>query len=156
MAGKVVGGWQVSTIGTIQTGLPIGVTGATNFLASRPNSTGQSPKLENRTASAWFNTAAFINPPDYTQGTIGRVLPDVRAPGDLNWDLSLVKATQITERVQLQVRAEAFNFLNHVNLGIPNGTFVAGPDGKNSSGSFGVITTARYLRQIQLGLKLRF
>ena len=84
------------------------------------------------------------------------MLPDVRAPGDVNWDLSLVKATQIKERLQLQFRAEAFNFLNHVNLGIPNATFVAGPDGKNSSGSFGVITTARDPRQIQLGLKLRF
>ena len=61
----------------------------------------------------------------------------MRTPGTVNWDLSLMKNTKITERVNLQFRAEAFNFLNHVNLGAPNVSFVAGADGKNRSGSFG-------------------
>jgi len=156
VARKVVKGWQASTIGTIQAGLPIAVTGANNFLANRPNSTGQSAKLDHRTTAQWFNTATFINPPDYTQGNISRTLPDVQSPGTLGWDISLVKNTAITERFSVQFRAEAFNALNHVNLGLPNSAFVAGPDGKNSSGSFGTITSARDPRQIQFGLKLRF
>jgi hypothetical protein len=153
---RIVGGWQINTIGTFQTGLPIAITGANNQLASRPNSTGQSAKLENPTAARWFNTDAFVNPPEFTYGNVGRTLPDVRSPGTVNWDLSLLKSTQITEGVNLQFRAEAFNVFNHVNLGQPGTAFVPGANGKNSSGAFGVITSARDPRQIQLGLKLRF
>jgi len=87
---------------------------------------------------------------------VGRTLPDVRAPGTVNWDVSVLKMILVTERVNLQFRAEAFNLLNHVNLGLPSSGFVAGPDGKNSSGSFGVISSARDARQVQFGLKLRF
>jgi hypothetical protein len=54
------------------------------------------------------------------------------------------------------VRAEAFNVLNHVNLMAPNTTFTPGPDGKNRSATFGVITAARDPRLLQLGLKLNF
>lgn len=153
---RLIEGWQISSIGTMQTGLPLTVTGANNQLASRPNSTGISAKLDDPSAAAWFNTAAFVNPPDFTYGNVGRTLPDVRSPGTVNWDVSLMKNTRITERVGLQFRAEAFNVLNHVNLGQPNTAFVAGPNGMNSSGSFGVISSARDPRQIQIGMKLRF
>ncbi len=157
IARKLIGGWQVSVITTMQTGLPVAVSGANNqSTADRPNSTGVSAKLDNPTAAKWFNTDAFINPPDFTYGNIGRVLPDVRSPGTVNWDFSLLKSTALTERVNLQFRAEAFNLLNHVNLGLPGGGFVAGAGGKNTSGSFGVISSARDPRQVQLGLKLRF
>jgi hypothetical protein len=154
---RVVGGWQVNAIGTLQTGLPVTISGANNqSTADRPNSTGVSAKLDNPTAAKWFNTDAFINPPDFTYGNVGRTLPDVRSPGTVNWDVSVLKSTAIKERFNLQFRAEAFNLLNHVNLGQPGASFVAGANGKNSSGSFGVISTARDPRQVQLGLKLRF
>ncbi len=154
---KIIGGWQVNTIGTMQTGLPIVVRGANNFLADRPNSTGVSAKLDNPTASRWFDTSQFVNPLQYSFGNLGRALPDVRGPGTVNFDLSLIKNTHITERVNLQFRAESFNFMNHVNL---NGTgqqvFVPGANGLNSSGNFGVITRARDARTVQFGLKLIF
>jgi hypothetical protein len=154
---RFIAGWQVNAITTLQTGLPVSVTGANNqSTADRPNSTGISAKIDNPTAARWFNTDAFINPPDFSYGNIGRVLPDVRAPGTVNWDVSVLKTTAITERVKLQFRAEAFNLLNHVNLGMPGTGFVAGANGKNTSGSFGVISSARDPRQVQLGLKLRF
>lgn len=153
---RVAGGWQVNAIGVLQSGIPIAITGANNYLAARPNSTGKSPELSNPTAAKWFDTEAFVNPPDFTYGDVGRMLPDVRSPGTVNMDVSLLKTTTITERVNIQFRAEAFNILNHVNLGVPNGAFVAGANGKNSSGSFGVISSARDPRQIQFGMKLRF
>ena len=157
LANRLIGGWQVNSIGIMQTGLPILIGGANNFLANRPNSTGTSANLNGSgTALRWFDTDQFVNPADYTYGTIGRVLPDVRGPGTVNWDLSLIKNTRIKERFNLQFRAEAFNFLNHVNLGIPNGSFSAGTNGKNISGSFGTITTARDARNIQFGLKFIF
>jgi len=156
IASKLIGGWQVNTIGIMQTGLPVVIGGANNFRASRPNSTGEPAKLDNPTAARWFNTDAFVNPPNYTFGNIGRALPDARGPGTFNWDLSFIKNTRLTEKVNLQFRAEMFNFMNNVNLGIPNGTFSAGPNGRNQSGTFGTITSARDSRNIQLGLKLLF
>jgi hypothetical protein len=140
----------------MQTGIPLVIRGANNFQANRPNATGQSVKIDNPTAQRWFNTDAFVNPPNFTFGNIGRALPDVRTPGTTNFDLSLIKNTRITERLNLQFRGEAFNFLNHVNLGAPNGNFTAGPDGKNSSASFGTINSARDARVMQLGLKVIF
>ena len=155
--GKLIGGWQVNSIGIMQTGLPVLIGGATNFLANRPNSTGATANLSSgRSALRWFDTTQFVNPANYTYGNVGRVLPDVRGPGTVNWDLSLIKNTHITERLNVQFRAEAFNFLNHTNLGIPNGTFSAGANGLNQSGTFGTITSSRDARNIQFGLKLIF
>jgi hypothetical protein len=155
-AARLAGGWQINTIGTVQTGRPLGVTGANNFLANRPNSTGKSAKLDNPTRERWFDTAQFVNPPNFTFGNVGRVLPDVREPGIVNWDLSVIKNTAITERFSLQFRAEAFNFLNNVNLGRPGTGFSPGPAGFNQSASFGLITSADDARIVQFGLKLIF
>lgn len=151
-----IGGWQMNLIGTLQTGNPVPISGANNNLATRPNSTGKSAKIDNPTAEHWFDTTAFVNPPLYTFGNLSRTLPDVRQPGTVNFDLSLIKDTNIFERLKLQFRAEAFNFVNHTNLGLVNGSFVAGPNGQNQSATFGTITSARDPRIIQLGLKLVF
>ena len=153
---KVIGGWQVNSIGIMQTGLPVAISGASNFRANRPNSIGVSANLDSPTAQRWFNTDAFVNPANFTYGNIGRVLPDVRGPGTVNWDLSLIKNTKLTERINLQFRAEAFNFMNSVNLGLPSGGFSAGPNGRNQSGTFGTVTSARDARNVQFGLKLLF
>ena len=153
---RIIGGWQVNTIGIMQTGLPLLVSGANNQRASRPDSTGVSAKLENPTAQRWFDTTQFVNPTPFTFGNLGRVLGNVRTPGTVNWDLSFIKNTRFTERFNLQFRTEMFNFMNHVNLGAPNTGFSPGPNGFNQSGSFGVITSARDARTIQLSLKLMF
>jgi len=155
-ANKVIGGWQLNVIGTMQTGIPVRVTGASNFLASYPNSTGKSAKLDKRTAEQWFDTRQFVNPPNFTYGNLGRVLPDVRNPATINFDVSVVKDSMLTERVKLQFRFEMFNFANHTNLGLVNGGFSPGPDGFNRSATFGTITSARDPRILQFGLKLVF
>jgi len=156
VADSITGGWQLNLISTMQTGLPLVVRGASNFLANRPNSTGQSAKLDDRTPERWFDTAQFVNPPDFTFGNVGRTLPDVRGPGLVNFDLSVIKDTPIFERLRAQFRAEAFNFLNHTNHGNPNTTFTPGPDRLNRSATFATITSARDPRIIQFGLRLIF
>lgn len=153
---RVYGGWQVNTIGIMQTGIPLLVSGANNQRATRPDSTGKSARLDNGTAQRWFDTTQFVNPPAFTFGNVGRALPDVRTPGTVNWDLSFIKHTKLTEMFNLQFRAEMFNFMNHVNLGIPNTSFSPGPDGRNQSGAFATITSARDARTVQLALKLVF
>jgi hypothetical protein len=151
-----IGGWQMNSVTTIQTGLPVVVRGASNFRADRPNSTGASAKLDDRTEYRWFDTNAFVNPANYTFGNAGRVLPDVRTPGVVNVDFSLVKDTRIHENSRIEFRAEAFNVANHVNLGFPDVTFVPGTNNLNRSATFGTITTSRDARIIQLGLKFVF
>ena len=156
VTGKILGGWQLNLIATLQGGLPVVVRGASNFRADRPNSTGASAKLENRTARQWLNPNVFVNPPNFTLGNVGRVLPDVRSPSLINFDLSLIKDINLREGIRLQFRAESFNAFNKVNLQFPDATFKAGPDGRNVSGAFGAITSARDARICQLGLKLIF
>jgi hypothetical protein len=156
VADAIVGGWQSEMIMTLQKGLPVAISGASNNAATRPNSTGQSAQLLNPTIAEWFNTAVFVNPPNYTYGDLSRTLPDVRSRGFFNVDFSLIKNIHIVERFSLQIRAEAFNLDNHVNPEYPNATFVAGANGLNASGSFGTITSARDPRTVQLALKLNF
>ncbi len=153
---KIIGGWQINSIGLMQTGFPLTITGANNFQADRPNSTGDSARLDNPTRERWFDTRAFVNPSNFTFGNVGRVLPDVRTPGTFNFDLSLIKNTYVSERVNVQLRIEAFNFLNSVNLRGPNTAFSPGADGYNASGRFGTITGARDARRLQFGLKVIF
>ena len=86
-----------------------------------------------------------------------------RRPGLVDWDFSLFKSTEISERIRLQFRAEFFNILNHTNLSLPNEVvYAAGPTQGTVAnqttaaalGSPGVISaTANTSRQIQLGLK---
>jgi hypothetical protein len=155
---SIIGGWQLNVVGTMQTGPPVVVRGASGpgGFADRPDSTGRGAAISNPSAQRWFDTTQFVNPANFTFGNLGRVLPDVRNPGTNNWDFSAIKNTSITERFTLQFRFESFNVLNHVNLRLANGNFSPGADGKNNSGSFGVITSSRDARNQQVGLKLIF
>jgi hypothetical protein len=98
----------------------------------------------------WFNTAAFSKTPQAIHsydGTAGRNIID--GPGLKNVDMTIARSFRIAERKTLQFRGEATNALNLVNLSNP-GT------NANSASTFGKITTARPMRQVQLGLKFVF
>ena len=65
------------------------------------------------------------------------------------WDLSLLKYTQLRENVRLQFRAEAFNAFNHPEFSAPNTSV--------TSSAFGTVTGENtFTRQIQFGIKLVF
>ena len=149
--------WQLSTVYQIQTGFPftISVFGDTansgTVLGENPiraNVTGQ-PVFPSgtRTASAWFNTAAFAAPPAFTFGNVGR--NSVYGPGMQTLDFAVVRDFGITERMKFQFRGEFFNALNHTNLGTPD-RFVNTPQ-------FGTITESTTPgREIQLSARLSF
>lgn len=80
-------------------------------------------------------------------GNSGRNILD--APGLRDVDLALAWTLQLSERINLQFRAEASNAFNIVSLGMP-GTNVSAPS------SFGIIRSAQPMRQLQLGLRLLF
>jgi hypothetical protein len=159
---RLVTGWTLNTIVTLQGGFPF-----TPQLSYNPSNNGDSrnpvrPFVNPAfTGSAiigspnqWFNPAAFLAPPSASgfYGNLGR--DTLVGPGLATWDLSFFKDTHLSERTNLQFRAEFFNVLNHANFGTPNAvTFT--PTGVSPTA--GVITsTASSSRQIQLGLKLLF
>lgn len=175
--GRLISGWSLSTIATLQSGFPFSPQLGYNPTGSgdsrnpvRPNvNPAFSGKLYAGGSTAarvaqYFNPAAFSAP---AYGTVGNVSRDTLVgPGYSDWDLSLLKATQLTERARLQFRAEFFNILNHTNLQVPNevvyssgptqGTVANQTAAAVLSPTAGVITSAATSRQIQLGVKILF
>jgi hypothetical protein len=74
------------------------------------------PKLDNPTAVQWYNPAAFTRPVN-SYGSAGRNI--LRVDNVFRVDSSLFKKVSITERKELQLRTEAFNVFNQMDLGNP-------------------------------------
>ena len=107
LVSKFVGGWELSSLVTVSTGLPLMVVDGSNIantamLLDRPNATGISPKLDNPNTGEWFNLAAFAVEPLGTFGNLGRNAPGVTGPGIFDWDGSVLKNFAFTEKRSLQ------------------------------------------------------
>jgi hypothetical protein len=160
---KVISGWQINTIFFKQSGSPL-AWGPLVFTGSSwgdiMNVADKGTHNPSNGAVSWFNTSVFDlvashqpNAPNNQTQTQYRYfpyeVPGARAPGAQNFDFSLGKRTQITERFGLQFRAEFFNVANHPVFGSPNMTY--------NSSLFGKITSqANIARAIQLGLRLTY
>jgi hypothetical protein len=97
-------------------------------------------------ASLWINRAAFAQP---ATGTLGNVAPGtVRGPGALIFNAGLSRLFPITERQQVELRAEAQNVLNRTNFSDPSGTL--------NSSLFGRIQASGPARIMQFALKYTF
>ena len=156
--GRLLGGWQTFGIWTFQTGRPFTVA----LLSDLDNSnTGRSilgfgandrpnvlrnAELAKPTPERWFDTTAFAIPPFGSFGNAGRNI--LTGPGYQNINVSLIKNAMLREGARVQFRVEAFNLLNHANLGLPD-IFVGSP-------SFGSIQSAGSPRRIQFGVKILF
>ena len=154
----IVGGWQLSSIVSFQSGRATNVTGGRNSVAyqdgQRPSVNGQPIALssDQRSLDRWFNTDAVVQPAAGVMGNIGRNA--VIGPPQQSWDFSAHKAFRILENHSLTFRFEAFNFLNHPVFGRPN---VGTGGGAAIPATFGQIrSTDAAMRQIQLGLKYVF
>jgi hypothetical protein len=173
VASRAVSGWTLSTIIALQSGFPFSPQLGYNPTGSgdtrnpvrpdiNPNFRGN---LYPRTSQQFFNPAAFLAPAYGTVGNLGR--DTLTGPGLANADVSVLKGTQINERLHAQFRVEFFNVLNHTNFATPNPVvFTSGPTQGSAANqttavvtgpTAGVITaTATTSRQIQFGLKLLF
>ena len=156
-------GWSVNSIVTIQSGFPF-----TPQLSYNPSNNGDTrnpvrpfanpnfsgPIILGRPGQ-WFNPNAFLAPSNIPgnlgfYGNLGR--DTLIGPGLATWDFSVLKETNLHERLGLQFRAEIFNLLNRANFNTPN-LIAFTPSGV--SGTAGAITsTSTTSRQIQFGLKL--
>jgi hypothetical protein len=159
---RLADGWQLTGILTVQTGQPFSVlTGAnqssTGLGDDRPDVVGN-PNSGPQTVAQWFNTSAFMLNAPLTFGDAGRNI--VTGPGFSNFDFAIIKDTAITERVNLQFRAESFNLLNHPNFALPRnvmsapnfGALFQTPD--VAQGTVGLGSGGP--RLLQLALKLNF
>jgi hypothetical protein len=146
-------GFEFAGVVTLQSGLPLAVTQATNFNAfagfgtQRPNRVSD-PNLPSseRTTARFFDTSAFVVAPQFTLGNSSR--NPVRGPAYRNADLVLIKRIYFGETRNIELRAEAFNVTNTPPLAALN-TVVGTP-------GFGSITAAGDPRVFQLGVKLNF
>ena len=145
----VIGGWQVSGITTIKSGLPLNVSfpGNTNEWggAQRPDQISN-PVLSHKTIQEWFNTAAFAAPAPYSLGNTGRYISYLHGPDYDNWDMSLQKIWLLHEKLNLLGRAEFYNLPNHPNFYTP--------DTGLTDGGYGQITESFDSREVQFALKL--
>jgi hypothetical protein len=171
LAGALVSGWQIAAISHVRSGNPL-----TAFVRGNRSRSAWAPSLgpgigfdraslaPGRTHESavlggpdqYFDSSAFVLPAAGTLGTLGRgtfIGPNLRSV-----DLSLMKNFAISERTDLQFRAEAFNLFNRANFGPPNLTVFAGSaDNEAPLSTFGRIRgTVTSSRQIQLGLRLSF
>lgn len=155
VANAVAGGWQMSSILTLQSGFPVTMTNGQDTsnvggFFDRPDATGQKPELPRgqQDPVRFFNTAAFVINRRGFFGNVGRNTLD--APGIIGWDFSMLKNFSLgAEQRYLQLRFEWFNFPNHPNWGNPNTNV--------SSGGFGQITGTRTnMRQLQVAAKINF
>ncbi len=153
--------WQLNGIATYNSGTPFTVSDSTNvalqansppisgFPASRPNVIGD-PNAGPRTADEWLSRSSFERLDIQTQagqfGNAGRNI--ARGPSYANIDVSFVRDFDLSTQTRLQFRAEIFNVLNHVNLGLPVADL--------NSPSFGRILSAGPARLMQFGVKLMF
>ena len=155
----VVGGWTVSPIVTLHTGFPLALynngtdqTG-TNSRGLRPDCNGTNKVFGRSPAPAgagggflWFDPNNYSNAAGF--GTCAPQLGGLRGPGYYNWDLSLQKNFQFTERFRLQFRSDFLNAFNRVNLAVPNTTV--------ATSTTGVIQASQPARNIQFALKLYY
>jgi hypothetical protein len=152
-AGAILNDLEFAGVVTLQSGLPLAVTQATNFNAfagfgtQRPNRVSD-PTLpsSDRTTTRFFDTSAFVIAPQFTLGSSSR--NPVRGPDYRNADLVLIKRIYFGETINIELRAEAFNVTNTPPLAAPN--VVVGTPG------FGSITAAGDPRVFQFGAKFNF
>ena len=148
-----LGGWEVSGIVTLTSGLPINpqLTGgqSSNGL---PNATNRPDQVASvsypHTATEWFSTSSFALP---AVGSFGDAKHNsLRGPGRDNWNLSLFKSFVLSETrgSRLELRIESFNTWNHTEFNqVSNGL---------GSSNFGQVTSAFDPRVFQLGGKIYF
>ena len=145
-------GWRLNAILTVQSGAPFTVNLAQDIANigsgpfQRPDRIGD-PNLSagQRSATEWFNTAAFALQAPFTFGSAPR--NSVFAPGFAVVDLSVQKDWQVNEG-RLQFRWEIFNLLNRANFDVPNRIF--------GTPNFGRIFSAQNAREMQFGLRYSF
>jgi hypothetical protein len=157
---RILGGWQLAGSAILQTGTPLNVTNGASFPNGDYNADGNGGDRPNAPAasvkqSGWSNAeylsgiflaTDFPKPAPGQNGTLVRNA--FRGPGYIDISLSLSKKFAVTPKTSAEVRLDAFNAVNRVNLADPNMDL--------SNSNFGRSTSQLNPRAFQIGLRLRF
>lgn len=172
--GFILGGWQLSGLASFISGSPFSVySDGTGFNTPGSNQTADQIKPNIAkigaigTGEYYYDPFAFANPDSPRLGTTGFNI--LRAPGIVNYDFSVQRDFNLTERLRLQFRMDAFNFTNHPHFSAPDNSLgdaaafdpVTGV--VTDPGDFMTVTGVNSLaregideRQFEFGLKLFF
>lgn len=154
VARALLGGWQFNGIVTLASGTPFSISSGRdtmlNFNTARASVIGDlnlsTDRSRDELIQAYFNPAAFTIP---TTGTLGNTRRNfLIGPGSRNVDFSLFKTVTVRQALNVQLRLEAFNAFNFVNLGNPRSNIGAANPGH--------IDTAGDGRIMQFGLRMTF
>ncbi|HVF26800.1 MAG TPA: TonB-dependent receptor [Pyrinomonadaceae bacterium] len=178
---RILGGFKVTGIATVASGRPVSIISARQTLnrGTRANrntvdTTLTLDELRERTglffdpdtgrpllfdpsliaADGRANSQFFSNPQPGRPGSLQ--LTPVSGPGYWNIDLGIIKRTPITENVNIEFRAEAFNAFNHTNFFLPIDTTTELVRQNINNTAFGQITETFDPRIIQFAIKLNF
>jgi hypothetical protein len=160
-AQRLTGGWALSGIMILAKGEPVQLSESDdNSLSGTFDDTIDIPSYANNGSRLFVNKnprsgQPYFNPNYFTFEPLGQVGNAMRryftGPGIYNFDLALLKDTKITESVEAQFRAEAFNVFNHAQFNNPSGNI-----DNNYVDGFGYVTSALPARIMQLALKFIF
>jgi len=160
----LIGGFQLNAIGSVQGGFPFSLA-ATDLGNGVNEATGERANLIGdpfpagfvKNVNHWFSQAAFAAPPAGYFGNSSRNL--VRGPGIQTLDASIFKTFKF-ERLELQLRFESFNVLNHPQFADPNATVtVAQGQTLPANYALGTITSTNSkvpARENQGGVRITF
>jgi hypothetical protein len=174
-----LGGWELAGITTVQSGEALTASMSsdlsnTSSFSYRPNQLANPydfsfniPSQQtdfgcsrpgHQTLDCWYNQAAFVAPPLAPGQTSAHEFGDsrignLRGPDLVTFDLALQKNFKITERQQIEFRAEMFNLFNHPNFGLPGGGSLISVD---VPGGAAITNTSIDNRQIEFALKYAF
>ncbi len=179
--GHVLGGWEISGITTFNSGLSLTTSQVPDPFACVPDTTTSNgcsagtypgglginnPNADifarpdqisavhlTKTRTQWFTTNSFTQ----AQGHFGSAgVGNFLSPGVERIDLGLMKNFRFSERISLQLRAEAFNLFNHTNFVGPGGAGSGGIDTNLQSGTFGQALSTHIPRTMQFSGKIYF
>jgi hypothetical protein len=141
-----LGGWTFAGKAVLESGFALspGTAYPTSGLAIRPDSLGHEKKLGK--LSEWFDTSNYVQPRYGFYGNASN--GSIRGPAEFTGDAGLYKSFPVTEKANLQFRAEAFNVANH-----PSFSSVSTAAG---SGNFGQVTGALDPRILEFVLRATF
>jgi len=176
---EALGGWQINTITTFETGAPVtvlnGYTSSYDYMGDVADRVcNGNLSRGSRTFTRQFNSDCYVEPAASTdpywvnQGVLNFAVHrgnerrnNLIGPGINNWDVSLEKAFPLFgEGRELQFRAESFNTFNHTQWSSISdggtGSFLTDDRLVNPESTFGWVTGARNGRHMQLALKFVF
>ncbi len=170
LANAVLGGWRANGITVFKSGLPLALTAQQNALSQfgggtapfglgagiiRPtyvagcDKNGSGSAHSTARVNAWFNTACFVQPGNFSFGNEPRVDAQLKSEGGVNFDVAATKNFNLTERVKTQFTGQIFDIFNHAQFAEPN----LAVGGQN----FGAVTHQVNLpRTVQLALRVSF